>query len=107
MHGIPRQVRIPRGRLHLAMAEQAADHRQAFPERQRPRRERVPEVVNSQVAQEGRTQMRWEGLGGLVGRIAISPIWAPELRGNICLWWGVGCRQTIRGRGVATYHAEI
>ena len=39
VHGIPLQVRIPRGRLHLAMAEQAADHRQALAERQRTRRE--------------------------------------------------------------------
>ena len=49
MHGIPLQMRIPRSRLHLAMAEQAADHRQAFPERQRPRRERVPAVVKAHV----------------------------------------------------------
>ena len=52
-HGIPRQVRIARGRRDLAVAEQAADHRQALAERQRPRRERMPAVVQAHVLQPG------------------------------------------------------
>ena len=41
----PRQMRIARGRRHLAAAEQAAVHRQALAERQRPRRERVSKIM--------------------------------------------------------------
>ena len=39
---IPRQMRIPGGRLNLRVTEQLADHREALAERQRPRSIRVP-----------------------------------------------------------------
>ena len=42
-----------RGCFHLAVTEQAADHRQALVERQRPRRERVPGIVKAHVLQSG------------------------------------------------------
>ena len=53
MHRIPRQMRVARGRRYLAVPEQAADHRQALAERQRPRRERMPAVVQAHVLQSG------------------------------------------------------
>ena len=39
-----RQMRIPRGGLHLRVTEQLPDHREALAQGQRPRSMRVPEV---------------------------------------------------------------
>lgn len=41
------EVRIARGRLSVAVSEQATNHRQRFPFHRRMTRERVPKVMNS------------------------------------------------------------
>ena len=46
---IPRQMRIPGGGPDLAVPEQLGDHGQALAQRQRPRREGMPAVVNPDV----------------------------------------------------------
>ena len=45
--GVPREMRIARGSLDPAVTEEPADDRQAFAERQRPRSEAVPDVVDA------------------------------------------------------------
>ena len=45
LNGFPRQVCIPRGRLHLRVTKQLPDHREALTQRQRPRSIRVAEIV--------------------------------------------------------------
>ena len=46
-HRVLRQVRIARGRLHLRVTEQPADHWKRFPERQRPGRVAMAAIVES------------------------------------------------------------
>ena len=46
-------MRVARGRLHLSVTEQLADHREALAERQRPRSKAVPEVMDPHVLQLG------------------------------------------------------
>ena len=50
---IPRQVRVPRGRLHLRVTEEPADHRQALSQSQRTRGPGVAQVMETHVAQPG------------------------------------------------------
>ena len=45
LDGIPRQVRVAGGRLHLGMAQQLPDHREALAQGERPRSIRVPKAV--------------------------------------------------------------
>ena len=52
-HRIARKMRIARGRLDPAMTEQPADDRQPLTERERPRREAVPDVMDAYVAESG------------------------------------------------------
>ena len=53
LHRISGKMSIAGGGVYLAVSEQPADHRQALAEGERPRRERVPEVVNASVLETG------------------------------------------------------
>ena len=50
---VAREMGIARGRLHPAVTEQPADDRQALAERERPRGEAVPDVMDAHVAEPG------------------------------------------------------
>ena len=43
---IPRQVRIPGGRLNLLVTQQLPDHREVLIQGQRPRRIRMPKIAH-------------------------------------------------------------
>ena len=53
LHRVPRKVGVACGRLDLAVAEELADHRQAFTEGESPGREGVSEVMESYVLEPG------------------------------------------------------
>ena len=68
LHRIPCKVGVPSGGLHLPVAEESTDHRQAFTQGEGPRREGVAEVVNSYVLEPGlltndppRSRSDWTG----------------------------------------------
>ena len=50
---VPSQMRVSGGRLNLGMAEQLPDHREALAQGQRPRRIRMPDVVDAHVVEPG------------------------------------------------------
>ena len=54
------EVRIARGGLDPAVTEQSADDRQALAERERPRGERVAQVVDAHALQSARSRMRFK-----------------------------------------------
>ena len=53
-YGIIRQMRISRGRFHVGMAKEDADHRQSVALRKPRARIRMPEIVEAKVRETGR-----------------------------------------------------
>ena len=53
LHRIPRQMRVPGRGLHLAVAQQLSDHRQALPQRQCAAGIRMTQVMDPDAVQAG------------------------------------------------------
>ena len=70
MHRVPGQMRIARRRLDLRVAEQPADHRQGFAQRQRPRSVAVPAIVDAQILEPGALAYHLPGIVQVAHRAA-------------------------------------
>ena len=72
-HRVPCQMSVARRGLHLPVSQQLPDHRQALPERQRPRSEAVAEVMKADAVETGPLAHAVPGAVDVVLAVALLP----------------------------------